>query len=320
MTDPFSDLLRSVRLAGGVFLEARLTAPWCVASEITAEDCRPHLAAPAQIIGYHFVVSGGMLISVRDEPAMAVRAGEIVLLPRNDEHTLASAPGLRPVDGHHLVQPSPEGGIARIVHGGGGEPTHLVCGFLGSDEARNPLIASLPKMLKLDVRRGTSGNWIEASVRFAAAELAEGRLATSGVLSRLSELLLVEAVRHYAATLPDGEAGWLKGLKDPQIGRALALIHRDVGAPWSAEDLAREVAMSRSAFMERFTALVGVPPIRYLTAWRLRTARLQLRETGKTVAQLAHAVGYESVEAFSRAFKREFGVSPLHWRERQAAE
>jgi AraC-like DNA-binding protein len=320
MNDPLSDLLRSVRLAGGVFLDARLTAPWCVTSEITAEDCRPYLAAPAQVIAYHFVVSGGMLVSVRGEPTVAVRAGEIVLLPRNDEHTLASAPGLRPVDGHHLVQPSPEGGLARIVHGGGGESTHLVCGFLGSDEAHNPLIASLPKMLKLDVRQGTSGDWIEASVRFAANEFAEGRLATSGVLSRLSELLLVEAVRHYAETLPEGEAGWLKGLKDPRVGRALALIHRDLGAPWSAEALAREVALSRSAFVERFTALVGVPPIRYLTAWRLRTARRQLRETAKTVAQLAHAVGYESAEAFSRAFKREFGVSPVHWRERDAGD
>lgn len=317
-TDALPDLLRAVRLAGGVFLDARLTAPWCVASEITAEDCRPHLAAPAQIIGYHFVVSGGMLVSVGGGPAIPVRAGEIVLLPRNDGHTLASAPGLKPVDGHRLVQPSADGGLARIVHGGGGEPTHLVCGFLGSDEAHNPLIASLPRVLKLDVRQGTAGDWIEASMRFAAAELVEGRLATSGVLSRLSELLLVEAVRHYSAALPEGGAGWLRGLKDAQVGRALALIHRDLDTPWSAEALAREVALSRSAFVERFSALVGVPPIRYLTAWRLRAARRQLRETGKTVAQLAHAVGYESAEAFSRAFKREFGVSPLHWRERDA--
>jgi AraC-like DNA-binding protein len=316
--DPLSDVLRSVRLGGGVFLDVLLTEPWCVASEITAEDCKPFLRAPVQVIAYHFVVAGRMLCFVGDGPPTEVRAGEIVLLPRNDPHLLASEPGLEPVRGHHLVQPSPDGGLARIRHGGGGEPTQLVCGFLGSDDARDPLIASLPPVLKLDVRQGASGDWIEASVRFAAKELAAGRLATSGVLSRLSELLLAEAVREYAATLPVGAAGWLKGVADPQVGRALALMHGGIAAPWSAEALAREVAMSRSAFVDRFTTVVGVPPIRYLTAWRLRTAKLRLRESAQSVAQLAHAVGYESAEAFSRAFKREFGFSPAQWRDRDA--
>jgi AraC-like DNA-binding protein len=174
-------------------------------------------------------------------------------------------------------------------------------------------------MLKLDLPQGTSYDWIEASLRFAAGELAAGRLATSSVMSRLSELLLVEAVRRYSSTLAEGEVGWLKGLNDPYVGRALTLIHRDISAPWSAEALAREVAMSRSAFMDRFSAIVGMPPIRYLTFWRLRAARLELRETRKAVAQLAHAVGYDSVEAFSRAFKREFGLSPAQWREQQEA-
>ena len=315
MVDPLSDVLRSFRLVGGVFLDVRLTAPWCVASEVTAADCKPFLAAPVQVIAYHFVVAGRMLCSARGGPPTEVQAGEIVLLPRNDPHVLASEPGLEPVDGHRLVQPSPDGGLARIRHGGGGEPTQLVCGFLGSDDARDPLIAGLPPVLKLDVRRGASGDWIEASVRFAANELAAGRLATSSTLSRLSELLLAEAVRQYAATLPGGAAGWLKGLADPQVGRALALMHGGIAAPWSAEAMAREVAMSRSAFVDRFTALVGVPPIRYLTTLRLRTAKLQLRESGKTVGQLAHAVGYESAEAFSRAFKREFGLPPLRWRD-----
>jgi AraC-like DNA-binding protein len=177
----------------------------------------------------------------------------------------------------------------------------------------------LPRVLKLDVRQGTSRDWIEASVRFAASELAEGRLASSSVMSRLSEVLLVEAVRHYASTLPAKQVGWLRGVSDPHVGRALALIHNDIGVSWSAEALAREVALSRSAFMERFAALVGMPPMRYLTAWRLQTAKLQLRETRKTVTQLAHSVGYESEEAFSRAFKREFGLSPARWRERASS-
>jgi transcriptional regulator GlxA family with amidase domain len=138
-------------------------------------------------------------------------------------------------------------------------------------------------------------------------------------VSRLSELLLAEAIRAYAASLPDGDAGWLRGLRDPQIGRALALLHRDVAAPWTAESLAAAVAMSRSAFVDRFGDLVGKPPIRYLTTLRLQTARRRLRDLGTPLGRLAPTVGYTSEEAFSRAFKREFGVSPSQWRE-QAAE
>jgi AraC-like DNA-binding protein len=318
MVDPLSEVLRSVRLTGGIFIDARFTADWCVTANMTADDVRSFLPTPAQLIAYHVVLDGRLVASVEGAPAIEVGAGEIVLFPRNDFHVLASGPGLKPVSAGTLIQPSPDGGLARIAHGGGGAATHLVCGFLGSGEGYNPLILALPRVLKLDVREGMSRGWIEASVRFAAGELAQGRLASSSVLSRLSELLFVEAVRNYSSTLGEEADGWLRGLRDPQVGRALALMHQNIGASWSAEVLAKEVALSRSAFMERFTSLVGVPPIRYLTIWRLQTAKLNLRETRKSVAQVGHGVGYESEEAFSRAFKREFGVPPARWRDQQS--
>lgn len=316
--DPLTEVLRSVRLTGGVFLDTRFTAPWCVFTKVDGEDCKPFLATPTQMIAYHFIIDGTLLVTVEGQPAIEVRAGEVVLLPRNDAHTLASAPGLEPKSARDLIQLSADGGLARISHGGGGEAVHLVCGFLASEELYNPLIATLPRILKIDVRQGASRDWVEASVRFAAGELTQGRLASSSIMSRLSELLFVEAVRNYASTLGDQEAGWLKGLADPHVGRALALIHHDTSAPWSAEALAREVALSRSAFVDRFTTLVGMPPIRYLTVWRLQTAKLNLRETRTTIAQLAHSVGYQSEEAFSRAFKREFGQPPARWRAQQS--
>ena len=254
--DALSQVLRSVRLTGGIFLEARFTAPWCVRSQLTPEDCTPYMTAPAQILAYHFVI-GGRLVCEVDGEAIEVDAGEVILLPRNDAHDLASATGLKPVKAGDLIQP-PEGeGLARIVHGGGGEETHLVCGFLASEEAYNPLIASLPRMLKLDIRHGASRDWVEASVRFAARELAVGRFASSDIMSRLSELLLVEAVRDYAASLDGSQSGWLAGLKDRQIGQALALLHGRIEAPWTIDRLAGEVSMSRSAFVDRFTALGG---------------------------------------------------------------
>jgi AraC-like DNA-binding protein len=319
MADALSDVLRSVRLCGGVFLDARFTAPWAVNSYVAAADCMPILASPAQLIGYHFLIEGRMTISIEGEPAREVRAGEVVLLPRNDTHTLASELGLAPVDGHRLVQPAPDGGLARINYGGGGEPVRMVCGFLGCEDTSNPIIDSLPRLLTIDVHEATSRDLIESSLRFAVGELIEGRLAESSVLSRLSELLLVEAVRRYTDSLGDQQTGWLKGLKDPYVGRALALIHGDIAAPWKAETLAKEVALSRSAFTDRFTSLVGVPPIRYLTARRMETAKTHLRETAKSVAQVGYSVGYESEEAFSRAFKREVGVSPAPWRQQHAS-
>ncbi|MGD9539629.1 AraC family transcriptional regulator [Methylocystis sp.] len=318
MVDPLGEALRSIRLTGGIFLDSQFTAPWCVYTKVCGEDCKPFLAAPKQIIAYHFVVAGTLLISVEDDAAIEAHGGEIVLLPRNDAHTLASGPGLEPKNARELIQPSVDGGLAQVRHGGGGEVVHLVCGFLAHDQLYNPLIAALPRILKIDIRKGTSRDWIEASVRFAASELITAGRASSSVLLRLSELLFIEAVRNYSQTLGDQEGGWLKGFADPHVGRALALIHSRVGNPWSVESLAREVGLSRSAFIDRFSTLVGMPPIRYLTMWRLQTAKLNLFETNMAIGQLASSVGYESEEAFSRAFKREFGLSPARWREQQA--
>ena len=313
--DPLSDVLRTVRLKGGVFLDARFTAPWSVYSHVVAEDCRPILQNPQQMISYHYMTEGEMLISVEGGDVLRVVAGEIVLLPRNDPHILGSDQSLQPIDGHSIVQPSADGGLARVNHGGGGEPARIICGFLGSDEGFNPLIATLPPVMKIDVRKIASRGIIEASVEYAATELAEGRVASPAKLAQISELLFVEAVREFAATSKSHDNGWLRGLSDPQIGRSLALMHQDTTSSWTSESLAIAVGMSRSAFMSRFTALVGLPPIKYLTKFRLTMARTKLAETRRSVAQIAFEAGYELEDAFSRAFKREFEVSPTKWRE-----
>ena len=318
MVDALSEVLRSVRLTGGVFLSGHFTAPWCVGVKLTGDDCLSLLPErPSQIISYHVVTEGRLLVAVEDESIAEVGAGQIVLFPQNDPHILADRRGLQPVSARQLMQRSADGGF-RIFHGGGGGATRIFCGFLASEASYTALFETLPKVLVIDVRDGASREWIEASVRFAASELAAGRLASSSVVTRLSESLLTEAVRQYASTLGEESQGWLKGLKDPKVGRALALIHGNIRAPWTTEALAREVALSRSAFVERFSSLVGMPPIRYLTFWRLQSARSNLGETYKTIAQLAYSVGYDSEEAFSRAFKREFGMSPARWRVHRA--
>jgi AraC-like DNA-binding protein len=312
--DAFSDVLRVIRLSGGVFLEADFTAPWCINGKISTDDCKPFLAAPRHVIASHFVAAGNMQLRIEGGDTIDVRAGEFVLLPHNDAHIFGSDLNVPLMSAREVIQPPQGGGISRINYGGGGAATQLLCGYLGSDAPFSPLLSALPSVLKLDVRATASGAWIESSFRFAASEIAAGRLGSTTVIAKLSELLFVEAVSQFVASLPAERRGWLAALRDPPIGRALALLHARPTEGWTAETLALEVGMSRSVFAERFTSLVGQPPMQYLTLWRMHVAAQHLREGRGSVAQIGFAIGYESEAAFSRAFKRQFGTSPGAWR------
>jgi AraC-like DNA-binding protein len=312
--DALSDVLRVLRLTGGVFLDARFTAPWCVRSRAEQEDWRPFMAQPAQVIAYHYVVSGRVVVKVDGEDAVTVSGGELVLLPRNDEHLLGSALDLPIIDGDRLTAVRDASGFVQLRYGGDGEPAHIVCGFIGLESARHPLIDALPSVLKLSVTVNPAREWISSSFRYAAQEVATGRTGSGTVLSKLSELLFVEAIRGYVETLPRERTGWLAGLRDPVVSRALSAIHSRLAHPWTADDLAKEAFLSRSAFADRFTALIGMPPMRYLTLWRMQVAAQRLRETHASLAQVAAEVGYESEAAFARVFKRELGATPAAWR------
>jgi AraC-like DNA-binding protein len=312
--DALSEILAAVRLSGGAFLDAEFSAPWCIAAQVNPEDCGPIGRVPAHIIAYHYVVAGRMWIQAGDGSPLKVGAGEIVLLPRNDPHVLGSAPGMRPLVIDHLVQPSTGAGPAVLRHGGGGAVTQIVCGFVGCEVPNNPLVATLPALLRLSVGEGAGGEWIAGSFRRAAEEFATGGTGSSTVLAKLAELLFVEAVRRYLVTLPEDRTGWLAGLRDRAVGRALALMHTRVGEDWTTELLARECSLSRSAFAERFTTLIGVPPMRYLGQWRLQLAAVRLRDSALPTAHIAYELGYGSDAAFNRAFRRQFGVTPAAWR------
>jgi AraC-like DNA-binding protein len=310
--DALSDLIRVIRLTGGVFLDAEFSAPWCVYSQVEPGECRPHLLEARHIISFHYVIEGTLLVSVEGEAPLRLRAGDIVLLPRNEVHVLGSAPDLTPE--HVSLQMPEDGSLPRLVLGGGGERARIVCGFLGSDAPSSPLLAALPRVLSLNVAESAAGDWIASSFQFAAREISAGQLGSASIISRLSELLFVEALRRYVATLPPQQQGWLAALRDPVIARALALLHSRPAHAWTAEELAGVVGLSRSAFAERFTTLIGQPPIQYLTQWRLQLAAQRLRGGREPLARIAAEIGYDSEAAFSRAFKRQFGAPPAAWR------
>jgi AraC-like DNA-binding protein len=315
--DALSDVLRVVGLTGGVFMDAEFSEPWSVAGQVGPELCRPYMAQPAQVVSFHYVVEGGFELRLKGEPPCTVVAGEAVLMPHNDLHVFGSHGNRAPVSVADLIQPPGLSGLLKVIHGGGGARTRLVCGFLGGNEQMHPLLASLPPVMKIDIAGMPGGDWIGRTFTYAAQTLGDGDPGAATVVAKLSELLFVEAIRRYLAGLPPEETGWLAGLRDPAIGRALSLLHGRVADAWTSEALAREVNMSRSAFADRFTALLGQPPMRYLTAWRMQLARHSLMETRRTVAQIAFEVGYESEAAFNRAFRRECGSPPATWR-RQA--
>lgn len=313
--DALSDVLRVVRLDGGVFLRAEFTAPWCIRSQVAASDCGPLLIDIDRLILYHYVVEGRCALAVAGQPPIEMETGSAVIFPRNDAHVMGSDLSLEAVDSHSILKPSSSGNLAYINHGGGGATTRIVCGFLGYRRVDgNPLIDALPPMLHLDTRRSSAAAWIQSSFQFAADEIAHGRAGTDSVLAKISELLFVEAIRRYIDALPKAEKGWLAGCKDPFVARALAELHTAVGELWTLDRLARQVGLSRSALCNRFTALVGDPPMRYLTQWRLHVAAQRLRNTRSPLISIAQEVGFETEEAFNRAFKRRYGKPPATWR------
>lgn len=313
--DALSDVLRVIRIKGGVFLHAEFTAPWCVASQVSPDDCRLLLNGADHLVLYHFVVEGRLKARMSDGTETEIGSGEVFLLPHNAGHLLGTDFDLPPVPTSRLVVAPPAGGLWEIRHGGGGERTRIVCGFLGFDRMQgNPLIDALPPMMVFDARQGSAAALIKGSLEFAADEVSRQRAGSATMLTKVSELLFVEAMRRYVEELPPEQTGWLAALKDPIVSRALALMHRRVADDWTVDELGREVGLSRSALADRFTRLIGEPPMRYLARWRLHVAAHDLRHSDMPLARIAQQVGYESEAAFNRAFKRDFGVPPAAWR------
>ncbi|HXD44375.1 MAG TPA: AraC family transcriptional regulator [Pseudolabrys sp.] len=315
--DALSDVLRVSHLTGGVFLRADLSAPWCIALNIPREHCGPALGTASHLMTYHYVIGGELRIRL-DGPngeSDVVRSGEVVILPRNDPHMIGTDLTMRAIPGRDVVQPPNGAGLYSIRHGGGGETTEMICGFIGyAGTESNPLIPMLPRLLRFNVEQGPAADWVRSTFQYAAAEVSAGSPGSQTVLAKLSELLFVETVRRYAETMPAEQTGWLAGLREPHVGRALALLHGDIARRWTVDELARAAGLSRSALSDRFLRLIGVPPINYLTNWRMQVAAATLRGTNAALAQVAQDVGYDSEAAFSRAFKKAFGVAPGTWR------
>jgi AraC-like DNA-binding protein len=345
--DTLSELLRAVRLRGAIFYYVDGVSPWVAEAPPAREIAPAILPGAGHMIEYHVVTQGNCFGAIAGEAPVALSAGDVIMFPQGDAHVMSSAPGMRgaTVDKTFFFSPRPKqlpyvltqrgqetvpmassdaahaaeapqetARMTARLDGGGADRATLVCGFLGCDARPfNPLLAALPRLLHMPGAARTS-SWIGQFISIAVEEANVKRPGGEAVLERLSEMMFVDVVRRYLESMPAGDTGWLAGLRDRFVGRALGLMHERTSHDWTIDELGDAVGLSRSALHERFAELVGQPPMQYLAQWRMQVASRLLLESQSNVASIALDVGYESEAAFSRAFKRLVGVPPATWR------
>jgi len=298
--DPLGEALHSLRMSGTFYCRSELSAPWGLSLPVE-KDC----------LSFHVVTSGGCWLEVEGADPLFLRPGDLALVPHSEGHCLSSelnVPAL-PLKEFNFEMVSERYCILR--HRGGGATTRLVCGEVrfGHPAARH-LLELLPRVIHVEASSSPQMDWMQSTLRLMAAEAMELRPGGETVITRLADILVIQAIRSWIQEDPTAQTGWLRALQDKHLGRAIMLIHRNPEHPWTVASLASEAAMSRSAFAARFTELVGEPAMHYVARWRMHLALTRLKEDRVTLAELASSLGYQSEAAFSRAFKRFIGVSP----------
>jgi AraC-like DNA-binding protein len=307
--------LARLRLQGAIFLRGEYTEAWAYDS-LPPKDALAVLAPEAErVILFHVVASGEAWIETYDSERHWAKAGDVIVLPYGDGHRMGGAEPAEWVSIAKLIDPPPWVRMPVIRHGGPGATTEVVCGYLICDHPLfDPRLRALPPVFVVRPPEGPARDWVRASIAYAAQQTALVSESRFEAPTNVPELLLREVLKLHLATMPVDQTGWLRALRDPVFAPALAAIHASPERKWNLLTLAKQASVSVSLLDERFREVLGLAPIRYLTGWRMHVARDLLRSSELGVAAVAHRVGYDSEEAFSRAFKRETGLAPSSWR------
>jgi AraC-like DNA-binding protein len=314
--DVLSEVLKAVKLDGALFYNAEFSAPWCFRSP-PSRAVAPFISSGSRhVIMYHLLTEGRGYAHVEgDGGAVPLIAGDIVIFPHGDPHLLGNGTPVTPVDNGPELKRILSEGLKLSRFGGGGELTKFICGYMACDlQLSRVFLGGLPPIFKVHIRNDPSGHWLENSLRYSVDNADASTPGGETVLAKLSEVLFVETLRRYIALLPQEQTGWLAGVRNPEVGKALALLHRKPAHPWTIASLGNEVGISRSVLAERFRRYLSETPMAYLTRWRLQLGAQRLASTSSSVLEIAAEVGYESEPAFNRAFKREFGLPPARFR------
>jgi AraC-like DNA-binding protein len=313
--DVLSEVLKVVKLQGALFYNGEFSSPWSVRAASSRALARYFAPGAEHVIIYHLLTEGRASVQLENGERVVLSAGDIVMIPHGDSHTMENGPPTKTVDDSEHLPEVLSQGLKLWRAGGGGEVTRFVCGYMACESRLSRVFLSgLPPVFKVSIRNDASGRWLENSIRFSVDQADAFRAGGEAVLAKLSEVLFVETLRSYIAHLPPEQTGWLAGARDSEVGKTLALMHRNPAHPWTIASLASEAGVSRSVLAERFRHYLRVPPMAYLTRWRLQLGAQMLSSTSYSVAQIAAEVGYESEAAFNRAFKREFAVPPARFR------
>jgi AraC-like DNA-binding protein len=304
--DVLADILQSIHLQSTLYCRATMSAPW------------GFRVSERAVASFHIVTGGTCWLTVErtDTSPVLLTEGDLVILPHGHAHTMTDHPQTPVTRLEELVPKPPAEKDGLFYSAGQGAVTALVCGGLQlEDHTTNPLFSLLPPLLHMKGQHGQSHPWLGAIVQLVKAEASANQLAAKTVITRFSEILFIQAVRTYMGTVGDGKRGWFNALQDPQIGQALALIQHQPDEPWTVESLANHVSLSRSAFSAKFKQLVGQSPMQYVTRVRLTKAAALLRTQPTTLVEVATSIGYDSEVAFSKAFRRYFGMPPGAYRQ-----
>lgn len=311
--DLLADMLRAVRLTGSVYMNARMTAPFGVMTPPRFDESKP-LAHLRHISIFHLIASGECTVEIAGEAPRKVSAGDVLLVPFAGAHRIWNGDYSEEADAEALARPGPIEGMWRIDHGGGGETTRIVCGFIESSEFLfAPVFRSLPPLLVYNSDKDRVGAVITSTVRQILDLADEAAPGAELMLGHMMQLLFMEVLRRHASDVSGGK-NWFAALGDPLLCRALQTVHESPARRWTVDDLAREAGTSRTVLADRFRSLMGQTPMDYVTGWRMQLAAGRLRDGRDSIGTIAADIGYESEAAFNRAFKRVTGVTPGQWR------
>lgn len=314
--DVLSEMLKAVKLDGAVFFHGEFSAPWCVRQPDGCSMASYLSASSSHVIIFHLLTEGRGYARIEGNGRpVSLSPGDIVMFPHGDAHLMGNGPPVTPVDSTAQLQQVLAEGKMVSQFGGGGELTKLICGYMACDsQLCQMFLSGLPPLLKINMRDTPSGRWLEDTLRYSVQQADASGPGAIAVVAKLSEALFADTLRRYIETLPASQTGWLAGVRDPDIGKALALLHKQPAHAWTIASLAEAVGLSRSVLADRFRHYLSDTPMGYLTRWRLQLAAQMLSSTSKSVAQVAGEVGYESEPSFNRAFKREIGIPPAQFR------
>jgi AraC-like DNA-binding protein len=318
--DPLAQIVQVIKLDSAIYLNGEFSEPWCMSSP---EACAlaPLLSPGAeQVIIYHLLCEGKAQVHLHDGTRVTLSPGDLIAFPHGHRHMIGSGARVTPVEALDVLPGILEHGLEMIKAGGGGVRSRFICGFLVCDpQLCQGFLGGLPPFIQVNIRDDQPGQWLENTLRFSVEQASRSETGSDAMLTKLSEVLFAETLRRYLQKLPEGQTGWLAGAKDPEVGKALTLLHQRHANPWTVASLAQETGLSRTVLSERFRHFLGEPPMTYLTRWRLRLGARALAATSHSVAQIALENGYESEAAFNRAFKRQYGLPPARYRKGKTA-